>query len=203
MSSYKNDNYKEFYKVMVNLSYVFPSITNESRLKSYYKHVKFLPDDGLYYIENVILDTYRIMPLPEDFKKLAYEWRRVNSDRFEKPIEVESYNICQDCSDTGYILCQINDKSPKVFMHCYCEKGEYNEKNVEKNKVIPRWIKTKMEVVFGFIKHKFPKEEFIPTKKDEQLITSSIDNIFTSGVLIKWQKHLDDSRRYWEKIKNN
>lgn len=199
MSTYKKDNYTEFYKMMVNLSGIFPAIINESRLRYYYRAVSFLPEDAFIYIESIILDNHRIMPLPEDFKKIANDWKRNNPIRFEKTIDIETYNLCSDCEDTGYIYCQINQNSPKVFMYCYCEKGEYNEKFLSKDSFTPRWIKNKMEIVFGFIKHKFPKQDYIPLKKDK---IDSLDNIFSSSLLEKWKNNLNSSREYWKKMKD-
>ena len=185
-----NENKQDFVEMINYLAGMWPSINNAMRTKRIYESLKFLPKEAFFDIADMMIDNYRQMPTPEDFRQAAKEWKKNHlKDSNNEIIEITPIK-CNYCYETGYIFCKLNNDEPVTLVYCECEIGK--EKSNKYNSCMPRWDK-KFEPVYGFIKLQFPYKDFIPNNPKSYI------DLLNDCIVKSWKEKIKNAHAYWDK----
>lgn len=177
--------YKDFLEVMNNMNEVFPNITHKARLKYYFDAVKDLPLKATRDIAKKFLMGSKTMPLPNDFKDAAREWRKANEvfvfDDSPAPID------CNKCGDLGILrLHKHGSADYDTLINCNCTVSVF------KTLKAPPW---KIDLAAGYSYSKCPVEWFKPDDLPEGEIDITAPQIHQK--IAEWEVRKNKAETYW------
>lgn len=121
---YFKEEMKRMYSLFGEKSYP------EERLKSIWRTCQTLPNESFRGIVNRFVDSSKAAPLPDEFKKLAYEEKKRLGIEVKEPESKPSNEAkCWDCADSGNLSIYRKDvfepwaKTPSGTIRCHCEVG--------------------------------------------------------------------------------
>lgn len=156
-----------------------------------------IPDKVISSIVDTMIDTMKSAPTPNDFAIAANSWKRANH-RFDEisPSEFELH--CSDCFDTGFMFCKVNESEPTTLIFCHCHEGKV-QNDLAPDVYIPKWEKD-LGTLFGFIKIKFPFENFRP--KSANLISGGGFSSEILNLVARLQNKKKEAEIYWKNKRN-
>lgn len=122
---YFKEEMKRMYSLFGEKSYP------EERLKSIWRTCQTLPNESFRGIVNRFVDSSKAAPLPDEFKKLAYEEKKRLGIEIKEPESKPSAEAqCWDCGDSGNLKILRREtfeawaKFPEGTIRCQCEVGQ-------------------------------------------------------------------------------
>lgn len=131
---------------------------DESRVKRIWKFTKNLANDELTHIVDEMIDSFRQVPIPDDFKRMSARFKRY-ADVPDVPLVPD----CSRCGDIGFIKVWYHDDvHSNTLMRCTCERSFRHS-----DLCIPHWDPSIASV---FAWSKIPDESFGPKLKSDSEI---------------------------------
>lgn len=186
----------DFVKQMNRLSAVWKDINSGERVTRYYRKVAGLPPEAIKFIVDTWLDSSQKMPLPNDFEKLAKEWRTnyfhekghyYGFDSAGSAVEAIQCGLCNDC---GIIkIVHHNPDDFKQLMRCDCDAGTRSAA------LLPQWAG---DIAGAFKRETMDPKWFNPTLLNGEPLEKSEMKFYKK--LMDWKRILNKSEDYWRGV---